>query len=263
MKKRKSSKKSGKKGKKGNYGVLIAFLSILSLAGIGYIAYDLFFKDFFKKGGIKFQNLKVTNSFDKEDFESGESFSPQVYETNIIDNQSEDVATNYEGVKREMRNVITNIRTNMMEGKAESKFVIKKLRIFLYREVGDNISFYYELVELTNVQDPVMTIFSKLKSVKSEGNRLSFVNPKVRLIDYKITPEKTLVINLSKDVNYNSYGSEGVLYSIYQIAYTLGIAAGCKDVLVLIEGEEPEYLGGEGIMFDNPINISRPPKINF
>ncbi len=260
-------KRRNKKGKvsTNKYKFLIVLLSIISLAGVGYIIYDLFLTNLLKKGNVELQNPKLPNlGFEKLD--KGKNELDENNETIAFDEFSE---KNNEKVGKETEDktsAITDnlgVKTNIASVKTESRIVVQKFRIFLYKEVGNDLSFYYETFELTNVSEPVLAVFSKLKNIKSEGNKLSFINPKVKLIDYKITPEKTLIINLSKDVNYNSYGGEGILYSIYQIAYTLGSAVGCKDVLVLIEGEEPEYLGGEGIIFDNPINISRLPKINF
>lgn len=132
-------------------------------------------------------------------------------------------------------------------------------KIFLYRVSGDKLVFLHREAESRsgNLQE----VFEILKETRSSGNEISFVNSKVRLIDYRVVND-TLILNLSRDIEENEYGGLGILYSIYQIAYTLGNSTGVKNVLVLIEGEKPLYVGGEGIVLRNPIDITTKPSLN-
>jgi len=249
--KKRQLKKSRKKYS--SYPLLITVLYILLLLGLGYVAYDAFFKNYFaresKKEDVKpiYSSNNVSNPVDSEtDISDG---VPETTSNAFVEQkESEEIKTNF-----------INTNTNITEKKVK----IQKFRVFMFKEINDNLVLYPEIYEERGDQDPVFLTFNKLKYLHSEGNKVTFVNPKVKLIDYKITPDKMLIINLSKDINYSGYGSEGILYSIYQIAYTLGNSVGSKEVLILIEGEEPKYLGGEGIMFENPIDISKPPKMVF
>lgn len=72
-----------------------------------------------------------------------------------------------------------------------------------------------------------------------------------RLISLKETPEKA-ELNLSEDIG-NGGGTEGIYKRLYQLIKTVNKNANTP-VYLLINGEQAEVIGGEGIMINQPLN---------
>lgn len=259
-------RKGGKKNfyiqkkKKSNYEktykVVIIILSIIAIGGILYILYDMFKEkidnSLQKLFGTKIENTLYNNSnsrdnLTKETIGKEELEVIQNLETNLSQQKAKEVETNLNTAKKETN----KLQTIEKELKTTSK-------IFFYRVLKNNLVLSSKKIETK--QNSIYELFKLIKRLKSSDNEITFLNPSTRLIDYKLSDD-TLILNLSKEIEENEYGGNGILYSIYQIAYTLGYSANVKKVLILIEGKKPSYLGGEGIIFQNPIDITKKPII--
>lgn len=243
--------------------LLILFLSLATLGGVGYIVYDILkSKEYFGKPASQISKKLQIKEESNLDLDSEKSSFSQTNLNEISNSNS--LITNGSKVPSEESTMNGSkdvmINSQVTKGDIETnKTRLIDTRLYIFSVKGDSIVMDYENVSLDE-ENLVYKLFKRLKEVKSTDRKLSFVNSRVRLIDYKVSGE-TLFLNLSKDVEYNEYGGEGVLYSIYQIAFTLGKALKVNKVLILIDGEEPSYLGGEGIVFQNPIDITKPPRL--
>lgn len=254
------SKKLSKKTKKTQSNlskILSIFLALTAIGGTGYILYDLFqpqiSKSIEKNLSIPFSKTLYTTKTNLlleeeiiKDLESS-SADQQIQNYQTTDKKEHFVkTTNFQKVEKD-------------QPKEKPKKPQPK-KVFFYTVRNDNLVFSSKEVEIE--VDSIYEVFKQLKKLKSTENQLSFIPLKVKLIEYK-TNEDTLILNLSKDIENNEYGSTGILYSIYQIAYSLGNYTQSKKVLILIEGTKPKYLGGEGIIFNNPIDITRKPDLSY
>ncbi len=211
------------------YKILTITLLITTIAGILYILYDIYQN-----------NLK--------------NFANSISNKSTITNNVSKLEIQEETPHLEEKQPETLKETNNLT--KQPKKTEKKL--FLYKLEKDKLTLIPKsiTIENENTKENVYEIFKAIKTIKNSDKEISLVPQKVKLIDYKII-ENTLVLNLSKEIEENEYGSKGILYSIYQIAYTLGNFTETKKVLILIEGTKPKYLGGEGIVFENPIDITK------
>ncbi|MEN2998693.1 MAG: GerMN domain-containing protein [Brevinematia bacterium] len=270
----KKAKRSGK-GRKGKIKTrdysrvlrgLTVLLLLITIGSVIYIFYDIFREDIDrsiqKLFGLEGIAKVVSTSEEVFTFTNGfsstcEHAEPEV--SNIGDNQrvfSKKIeSSNLVDPSSFRRDEKRKNVVNFGDQKDRSKLRLEHKKVFFYRISGEDLVFTSKEVE---VEGGLHEIFRSLRDFKVYGGEVSFVNPKVSLLDYKVV-DNTLLINLSREVEQNEYGGEGVLYSIYQIAYSLGSSVGVRKVLVLIEGVKPSYIGGEGIVFQNPIDITRDP----
>lgn len=258
------SKKQPKKNKKSQSNlpkILSIILGLIAIGGIGYIIYDLFQpqinKSIEKNFGIQIPQTSKnvqTNYLSEEDITQDLKDIP-TEKTQLVKSDQEEKTEMKESIDKK-----TNIQKAEKEITKEKTKKPQTQKLFFYTVRNDNLVFSSKEIEIE--VDSIYEVFKQLKRLKSTEKELSFVPLKVRLIEYK-TNNDTLILNLSKDIENNEYGSTGILYSIYQIAYSLGNYTQSKKVLILIEGSKPKYLGGEGIVFSNPIDITRKPNLNY
>lgn len=64
----------------------------------------------------------------------------------------------------------------------------------------------------------------------------------------------TAIIDLSDAFMYNHYGVEGYSAQLKQVVYTATSFSSIQDVQILIEGQQKEYLGGEGVYIGKPLS---------
>jgi len=64
----------------------------------------------------------------------------------------------------------------------------------------------------------------------------------------------TAVLNFSEEFMYNRYGIEGYAGQLKQVVYTATAFSTVQDVLIMIEGEKHDYLGGEGVFIGRPLS---------
>ncbi|MDP3179225.1 MAG: GerMN domain-containing protein, partial [Spirochaetaceae bacterium] len=64
----------------------------------------------------------------------------------------------------------------------------------------------------------------------------------------------TAVLNFSEEFMYNHYGIEGYAGQLKQVVYTATAFSTVQDVLIMIEGEKHDYLGGEGVFIGRPLS---------
>ncbi|MFN4245641.1 MAG: GerMN domain-containing protein [Brevinematia bacterium] len=220
----------------------------MAIGGTLYIVYDIY-----KNKVHNYFNQSITSDQPINKQEQIQYLNDKKEEIEETKEKQNDMIEN-----QQQKNQYDNVRETNMKKTQESKIKTTK-KIYFYRVKDDRLVLSYK--ELTMNSEDIYEIFKYVKTLKSSDTEISLVNANVKLIDYKIIDD-TLVINLSKEIEENDYGSTGILYSIYQIAYTLGNAAKTKKVLVLIEGIKPKYIGGEGIVFQNPIEINKNYNLN-
>lgn len=92
------------------------------------------------------------------------------------------------------------------------------------------------------------------KEEAKQGIR-SFIPADTRLLSASIKDE-TAIINLSDDFQFNRYGVEGYNIQLQQIVFTVCSFPTVKSVQFLIEGQERDFLGSEGVWIGSPFNIS-------
>ena len=66
----------------------------------------------------------------------------------------------------------------------------------------------------------------------------------------------TATINFSDSFRYNQYGVEGYYGQLMQIVYTATAFSNIDNVQFLIEGENMDYLGLEGVYIGAPLSIA-------
>ncbi|MCX8029090.1 MAG: GerMN domain-containing protein [Brevinematales bacterium] len=256
---RRATKTKRSENRRKNYlgKIMVVILFIIAIVGIVYIIYD-FAGNSIKNFVNVFQDNKHYSTEIVKDIPNSLS---NTVETNSYTPREKEVlemiVTNQTDIKPETK---TNKQKSTSKNYIDQKNVTSRSAlIFYYRVSEDNLVLSSKSI---NIQDNnLLEVFKSLKKIKSTEKEVSFIRSNVRLIDYKVSDD-ILILNISDDIEFNEYGGTGVLYAIYQIAYTLGEYAKVKKVLVLIEGTKPNYISGEGIFFQNPIDITKKPKLN-
>lgn len=251
MRKNKKQKRKTKKSQSNLTKILSIILALTAIGGIGYIIYDIFQpqinKSIEKNFSIQISQFTQTNHILEEEI------TRELTNTTIEETQS---PKDKLSEKQQPTYTKTNQKLELKEKPKKNLYQ----KIFFYTIKNDSLAFSSKDIEIES--DSIYEVFKQLKKLNSSETQLSFVSLKVRLLEYK-TNNDTLILNLSRDIENNEYGSTGILYSIYQIAYSLGNYTQSKKVLILIEGNKPKYLGGEGIVFSNPIDITKKPNLNY
>ncbi|MCS7298630.1 MAG: GerMN domain-containing protein [Spirochaetia bacterium] len=251
----KPKSRSKSKRKRDLSKILILILSLVAIGGVVYVVYDIIQNN---------RTLVSEQNYITQVWTNNPTLNAMVSNTNYVKTNSKSLEmsnvvekTQESFEKKKITNSVSIKKDSVNE--EDSKVDVKRVKIYYYRVSGDNLVFSSRQVDLNG--DSLYEVFKTLKQIKNSDNEVSFVNKRVRIIDYRVVDD-TLIINLSREIEINEYGSIGVLYSIYQIAYSLGSITRSKNVLVLIEGTKPNYIEGEGIVFQNPIDITRLPAIN-
>ncbi|MFP4362599.1 MAG: GerMN domain-containing protein [Spirochaetia bacterium] len=68
--------------------------------------------------------------------------------------------------------------------------------------------------------------------------------------------ENTAFLNFNESFRFNRLGSEGIEAQMKQVIYTATEFANIRQVQILIEGEEVDYLGAEGFFIGEPLSRS-------
>ncbi|MGC8870676.1 MAG: GerMN domain-containing protein [Brevinematia bacterium] len=234
---------------------LILFLTFTTLIGVGYIVYDLL------KDKKYLSRKEIFKSYQTNYIESLGDLKDGVQTNLYLMSSNNDANSNV--IKKDSvgKEIVFPSNTSEESKKIEESKKVKEisLKVFFFSVRNDSLVMKYKNISLNESDNVIYELFRKLKELRNKGEEISFINSKVELIDYKISGD-TLILNLSKEIEYNEYGGQGILYSIYQIAFTLGNAVKVNKVLVLIDGNKPEYIGGEGIIFQNPIDLNKNPR---
>lgn len=235
--------------------ILLLISSLVAIGGVLYVVHDIIQNNQTLVSEQNYITQVLTNNLTSNTIVSNTNYVKTNSNSSETGNVVEKTQESFE--KKKITNLVPITKNSVKE--EDSKADVKRVRIYYYRVSGDNLVFSSRQVDLNG--DSLYEVFKTLKQIKNSEKEVSFVNKRVRMIDYRVVDD-TLIVNLSREIEINEYGSRGVLYSIYQIAYSLGSITRSKNVLVLIEGTKPNYIEGEGIVFQNPIDITRPPTIN-
>lgn len=249
--------------------ISILVLSLIAIGGILYIIYDIIQNNQmpvsnqdknYSKDWLKHSVEVQTNNLVSDNVNKGyvETDTLSTVASNISEKTVSEKTQETETTEKKKSTNITLTKSEN-DKKEEGRKGVRKGKVYYYKVAGNNLVFSSKQFDING--DSLYEVFKILKQIKSSDSEVSFVNRRVRIIDYKVVGN-TLILNLSKDVETSEYGGSGVMYAIYQIAYTLGGVAGSKNVLVLIEGNKLDYIEGEGIVFQNPIDITGLPAIN-
>ncbi len=255
MKKRKEKSKKKIKSKF-PFGIFI--LGVLSLVGLGLIGYTVY-KD------LNEYSLKITRGVVHEKFGQIDITVPK----DMLTKQPEEAFYKEEKVFSNKKNSsVSNFFSNDFasdRNKNISEEEVKEFTfdIYLFSSYGDiKLVKVSHRIKADKNRDIFRVAFEELKKLSIHDRYVNLIPKNVQLIDYKIQGN-LIILNLSQEINYNPYGAEGALGSLYQIAFTLGKLADVEKALVLVEGQEVKYLGGEGVLFVNPIDLRKFPRLEF
>ncbi|MFW5800963.1 MAG: GerMN domain-containing protein [Spirochaeta sp.] len=81
---------------------------------------------------------------------------------------------------------------------------------------------------------------------------LNLVPADTQLLSASVS-NRTAYLNFSEDFRFNSLGTEGLVAQLEQIVFTATEFSSVDRVQFLIDGEQKEYLGGDGVYIGQPL----------
>jgi hypothetical protein len=99
--------------------------------------------------------------------------------------------------------------------------------------------------------DVIQTLIAGPNEEERRRGLISLIPPDTRLLSAAVRGH-TAIINFSEDFLYNTYGVEGYAAQLRQIVFTVTEFPNIRDVQILIEGRQVDYLG-EGIWMGSPL----------
>ena len=92
-------------------------------------------------------------------------------------------------------------------------------------------------------------------SVEEEASGCrTLVSNGTQLIGASVSSDGTATLNFSSEFEFNQFGIEGTRGQLQQVVYTATAFPTVERVKFLIDGEEREYLGSEGVWISKPLS---------
>lgn len=101
----------------------------------------------------------------------------------------------------------------------------------------------------TTLEEAILMLLEGAKEEEYRNNIISLISKNTSLLDLFVSDD-TVFLNFSEDFEYNPLGDEGIVVQIYQIVYTATQFEGIDKVIFLINGEQKEFIGSEGLILN-------------
>lgn len=122
---------------------------------------------------------------------------------------------------------------------------------YFYAESGKLIPVTREIEAPLTLENTIILLLKGPLISESKKGVYSEIPPNVSLIDVK-RKNNSIIVNLTPNFGKGG-GSESVENRLKQLSKTVKSLAPGKDVYLYINGEEVEYLGGEGVYVKQPL----------
>ena len=102
------------------------------------------------------------------------------------------------------------------------------------------------------MSDALKSLFSGTTESESKKYR-TLIPPETKLLS-AVVRDGIAYINVSESFEFNRYGIEGYLAELAQVVYTATEFSTVKAVQFLIEGQQKNYLGSDGVWIGSPLS---------
>ena len=179
------------------------------------------------------------------------SINMNKYSSNKEDN------SNYGILEKE--NIVDEAQNKPSEiEKAQSQPIEKKPQIekytytcYFFSQNGDLVPLKRKLVAKPTLENTLNLLLKGPLISETKKGYYSEIPPNVDLINVK-RQDKSIIINLSSNFG-NGGGSQSVENRVKQLSKTAKAFASGKDIYLYVDGQEVEYLGGDGVYIKQPL----------